>query len=167
MRTAHLLIATLTIASSLCLLGCGKVTVVNTNAPSAHTAANSLNIQQQITGQSMALKLPNVFLINTEAQLNGTRSNKLKALNVDFNKQSVVLIALGEQKTSGYWIKITGIQASGNGNGNASVQAIVNKPGKTDVVTQALTYPFAAIITGKITGTLIPEIESVQGQTIN
>jgi len=165
MRTAHLLIATLTVTLSLCLLGCGKVTVVNTNGPSDPTPASKLNIQQQITGQSMALKLPNVFLINTEAHLNGTRSNKLKSLDVDFNKQSVVLIALGEQKTGGYWIKITGIEASDNG--DAFVQAIVNKPSKTDTVTQALTYPFAAIVTGKITGKIIPEIESVQGQPIN
>ncbi len=160
---------TLMLTVIVCLLavgmtGCGKVTVVNSNQDDAQavTAASTLSIQQQITGQSMALKLPNVFLINSEEQINGTRSRQLKQLNVDFNTQSVVLIALGEQKTGGYWVKITGIQPGDNG--DAYVQATVNKPAKGDMTTQALTYPFAAIVTGKITGNVIPEIESVEGQ---
>ena len=165
MRTTHLLIAIVGLMLSLCLTGCETTAVVKNDDKPVITAAASLSIQQQIIGQSMALKLPNVFLINTEAQLNGTRSNKLKKLDVDFNTQSVVLITLGEQKTGGYWVKITGIQAAGNG--DAFVQATVNKPSKTDTVTQGLTYPFAAIVTGKITGKVIPEIESVEGQTIN
>lgn len=163
MRIAHLLTVALCFVATLTLAGCGDVTVVNSNHNGTEvTAASVLTIQQQITGQSMALKLPNVFLINSEEQINGTRSKQLKELTVDFNTQSIVLIALGEQKSGGYWVKINGIQAGENG--DAYIQATVNKPSKDQMTTQGLTYPFAAIVTGKITGTVIPEIESVEGQ---
>lgn len=166
MRIAHLLIVTVTLMSCLILTGCGKVTVVNSNEQAtAVTPAQTLTIEQQITGQSMAFKLPNVFVINSEEQINATRSKQLKDLKVDFTKQSIVLIAIGEQKSGGYWVKINGIQPAEGG--NAYIQATVNKPSKDQMTTQALTYPFAAIVTGKITGTVIPEIESVEGQTIN
>lgn len=165
MRTVQQLIAIVVILSSLSLMGCGKVTIVNSNNQDTPiVAANNLNIGQQITGQSMALKLPNVFLINSEKQINATRSRQLKDLKIDFNTQSIVLIALGEQKSGGYWIKITGIQTADNG--DAYVQAIANKPTKSQATTSALTYPYAAIVTGKITGNVIPEIESVTGQDI-
>jgi uncharacterized protein YceK len=163
MRIAHLLIVTFALVLCFTLTGCGKVTVINSNEQGTEvTAASTLMIEQQVTGQSMALKLPNVFLINSEEQINATRSKQLKDLKIDFTKQSIVLIALGEQKSGGYWVNITGIQPAENG--NAYVQATVNKPSKAQMTTQALTYPFAAIVTGKITGNVIPEIESVEGQ---
>ncbi|HAI10199.1 MAG TPA: hypothetical protein DCM28_00740 [Phycisphaerales bacterium] len=164
MRIAHLPIVALCTVMALTITGCGEVTIVNSNQQQAAEviAADTLAIQQQITGQSMALKLPNVFLINSEDQINATRSRQLKELTVDFNSQSIVLIALGEQKTGGYWVKINGIQPGDNG--DVFVQATVNKPSKDQMTTQGMTYPFAAIITGKITGTVIPEIESVEGQ---
>ena len=165
MRTVQQLIATVVILCSLSLIGCGKITVVNSNNQTAPAvASNTLNIEQQINGQSMALTRPNVFLINSEEQINATRSRQLKDLKIDFNTQSIVLIALGEQKSGGYWVKITGIQPADNG--DAYVQAIVNKPGKGQTTTSALTYPYAAIVTGKITGNVIPEIESVTGQNM-
>lgn len=164
MRIAHLLTVALCFATTLTLVGCGEVTVVNSNRqPGTQiAAADAYTIQQQITGQSMALKLPNVFLINSEEQINATRSKQLKELTVDFDTQSIVLIALGEQKSGGYWVKITGIQPGDNG--DAYVQATVNKPAKDQMTTQGMTYPFTAIITNKVTGTVIPEIESVEGQ---
>lgn len=164
MRIAHLLNVTVAFVLCFTLAGCGEVTVVNSNQQQETevTAADTLSIQQQITGQSMALKLPNVFVINSQEQINATRSRQLKQLQIDFSKQSIVLIALGEQKSGGYWVHINGIQPAENG--NAYVQATVNKPAKDQITTKGMTYPFAAIVTGKITGTVIPEIESVVGQ---
>jgi hypothetical protein len=59
---------------------------------------------------------------------------------VDFKKHDVVAVYAGSKNTGGYAIEITEIK---RGKADAEVLAVLTKPGKGSIVTQAFTSPFA------------------------
>ena len=116
------------------------------------------------SGNDPAFKQPAdpVILITTREQLDRTGSETLAKVEIDFNTQSLVVLALGEEPTAGYWARITGIQRKGS---ELYVQGLANKPeGEAAAV---LTYPIDAVIVPRQDGIteISPEIEAVTGQT--
>jgi len=68
---------------------------------------------------------------------------------VDFSKHMVVGVFLGPRNTGGYSVKITSVEALGNG---AKVSYEESQPGPNCVVTQAITYPFVIAIVTRVDG---------------
>lgn len=100
-------------------------------------------ILSQTTGDNQALQNATTELIRDEADLQALGVESLGDLNVDWDQQDVVLVALGEQPTGGYWTRITGIQQDGD---ELYVQFTANAPAEGQAATQALTYPYAAAV---------------------
>jgi hypothetical protein len=177
---ALVIIALMTVAPMI--VGCEKgshgwfgTTVYEADNSSGETPTNTastvrnnapmqpVTIIKQITGSDAALKHPAVVLINDTAGLAATHSRELAKLAADFDTQSIILVAIGEQPTGGYWAHITGVQTEA---GNVYCQATVNRPGPAQAVTTALSYPYAAVVVPKVEGALRAEIDSVQGKAM-
>lgn len=70
---------------------------------------------------------------------------------VDFDKETVLAATLGRRSTGGYSIRFTEIDREGNAL-TATLQ--ITSPGPDDLVTMALTSPFAVIAVPKHTGSV-------------
>jgi hypothetical protein len=121
----------------------------------------AVEIRRQYAGDDSSLKYPFVRLVNSQAELEAMGAVELARQGIRFDRQSVILLAVGEKPTSGYWGRIRGVQKQGS---EIYVQGVVNRPGEGELTMQVLTYPYAAVVVPKMTGTLHPEIDSVQGQ---
>ena len=98
-------------------------------------------------------------LINSQAKLESFGSTTLDALNVDFEKQSLLVLALGQKPTGGFSTQITGVQTRGS---ELYVQGKIFEPPPEAIVNQALTYPIAAAVIPKIRAALVhPEVDEV------
>lgn len=98
-------------------------------------------ILEKKAGNSEALSL-GVVLIQTQEQYDALGDKDIYP-GVDFEKQDLVIAALGEQKTGGYAIDITALQVEGD---TIFVQGKATAPAADAVTTQALTYPYAAAV---------------------
>lgn len=128
----------------------------------ARGMAMPVEILDYMTGSDAALDQSRVLLVQSQGQLEEVAGDALAGLKIDFAVHSVVVLALGERATGGWWASITGLQRDG---GLLYVQGTANKPGPDEMVTEALTYPFAAAVIPKTTNVqLVPEIDSVVGQ---
>ena len=95
-------------------------------------------------------------LINSQEQLDSHGSLSLGDLDIDFDRHSLVILAVGEQPTGGWSATITGVQQRGDA---LYFQGLVHQPGADDVVSQALTYPIAAAVIEKVNASVIhPEV---------
>lgn len=66
---------------------------------------------------------------------------------LDFSQQSVVAVYMGEQRTGGYSIEITGVELV---NGTLKVTVKQSRPAPGAIVTQALTQPFHMVRIPKV-----------------
>jgi hypothetical protein len=120
-----------------------------------------VRVLRQVRGSHLSLSEPVMKLINDHNALSALGLDQLTELRADFRKHSVLLVAVGQRPTSGYWIHIQGVQVRGE---DLYFQGIANKPGESDMVIQALTYPYTAVLLTKVRALhLHPEIESVNG----
>jgi len=118
-------------------------------------------ILRRYSGSDWGLKNPQVRLIQSRQQLIATGSVELAQQPIDFGLESIVLVALGEQPTSGYWARIDAVELHGD---TLKVRGTANRPDDHDIVAQVLTYPYGAAVIGKLeVHTLQNDIESVQG----
>lgn len=78
----------------------------------------------------------------------------LSELNVNFDEESVILVAAGQTPTGGFSVDITNVERSGN---HIFVKGKINKP--DGPATQAITHPYAAVVVPKLHGELHPEID--------
>lgn len=118
-------------------------------------------ILHHYTGSDPGLREPVVMLINSQDDLKELGSEKLIDEPIDFKKQSLLLVSLGERPTGGYWTKITAVQRQESA---LYIQGIANRPNDDEPVTQMLTYPYAAVTIKKIYAAKVrSEIESAQG----
>lgn len=95
---------------------------------------------------------PGQFVINSEDQLKEllNNSNQMMSLNgsdinisgIDFNKNTLIVIFMGEMPTSGYSIEIDVVSEEENYI-NLYYKEIT--PGKDCIVNQVITYPYKAI----------------------
>ena len=122
----------------------------------------SINMLRRYNGNDSGFKNPVVKLINSEQELKSLGSDDLINYFIDFDRESVILFALGEKSTGGYWARITGLQRDSDW---LYVQGRANKPDISQITTPMLTYPYDAVIVKKIySATIRTEIDSVSGQ---
>ncbi len=121
----------------------------------------ALPILKHYNGSDPALTYPTVLLINSPEELAELGSTELATHLVDFNNESLLLLALGEKPTTGYWARINGVQRKGE---HLYVQGTANRPAEFEPVTQVLTYPYSAVVIKKqYIRKIRSEIESVSG----
>ena len=121
-----------------------------------------VKLLRHYSGSDAGFKDPAVKLINSRQQLVEMGSVDLIDRGFDFSKESVLLLALGEQPTSGYRAWITGVQYSTDG---LFVQGSANRPTEKQIIMNMLTYPYDAVVIKKVPpGPVRSEIESVSGQ---
>lgn len=148
----RIVIACLTLFTAMTLAACGTT-------PSSATPGQTkaVTILRHIDGSDAGFRDPGVQIINTADALETIGSGLLASVDVDFKRQSMIVLALGEQPTSGWAARISGVQQAGT---TLFVQGTTHTPGDGDVVSQALTYPVAAVIVSKVQADVIhPEIE--------
>jgi hypothetical protein len=121
-----------------------------------------LAIVRQLHGSDSGLADMTVALVNSQQDLATLGSTQLVNEPIDFGSHSLVVVALGERPTGGYWAQIEGVQVAGN---TLYVQAVANRPGSDEMTTQALTHPYAAAVVPKTRATMLrSEVRSVQGE---
>lgn len=76
----------------------------------------------------------------------------IKAPEVDFEKETVLIATMGMRSTGGHSIRFTAVALDGE-TLTATVQS--TSPGPDDMVTMALTYPFAIIAVPKHAGEVV------------
>jgi hypothetical protein len=128
----------------------------------ADQSGERVRILSRQAGDDAALKTPGVWLITSDAELLKTGASSLAQVPVDFANQSLVVVALGERPTGGYWARITNLQRKGH---TLYVQGQANQPGDNDVTTQVISYPYEAVIIERQQGVtrVLSEIESLTG----
>jgi len=157
-------------ARSECICLLGLIAVALSGCASAdgsaaqHQTIQPLPIHEHVAGDDLNIA-ELVVLVNDRAQLDALGHYGLSALNVNLKRQSILIIALGEKPTTGWWVRIDGVQRHGS---DLYFQGVANTPGKTQLVGQKLTYPYAAAVIPKVdTVQFHPEIESVEGKVPN
>jgi len=118
-------------------------------------------IIRQVSGDDPGLRAPMVRLINSRADFEVIGAQSASIEGVDFNRQSVIVFALGTKPTSGHWARVVGVQQKG---GDVFVQGVANRPGIGELTAQVQTQPYALAVLPKVRGTLRAEIDSVEGQ---
>lgn len=71
------------------------------------------------------------------------RGTALPAPVVDFSRHAVVVVAMGERPTGGYWVDIERVVV---GERALRVEALASSPGRECVVTMAFTAPLDAVL---------------------
>lgn len=108
--------------------------------------AEPVAIHEMMTGNDPALAQPKADLIRSEDDLAALGSAELNSLSVDFDTQDVVLVALGQHPTGGYAAQINRILLEGP---TLYVIGQAVMPAPDDMVTEALTYPYAVAVVEK------------------
>ncbi|QDU72933.1 protease complex subunit PrcB family protein [Mucisphaera calidilacus] len=124
--------------------------------------ATPVGILETVTGDHEVFASPGLMLVNDASDVDGYDATPLAGLNVDFSSHSVIVLALGQQATGGYWATIDAIQYEGD---ELVVQAKVNQPDPGQMVSQVISHPFAAVVVPKVENvTLLSDIEGLSGQ---
>lgn len=140
------LVIAMAAASLAAVPGCEKAVVGPVYPHGARPDdAKAVAISTHASGSHSLLTAPALKIVRTQAELNEIGDNAAK-LAVDFDRQMVVLLALGTQPTSGYWAQITAIYQT---QGVLWVEGIANRPEKS-VVTQVQTSAYSAAVIDKI-----------------
>lgn len=161
------LAATLT-CTPLLMLGCaGGGSSASTGtpeaAPPAKVYAKPVKIIAKVSGDQMPIESHGIGLLD-DAALDGLGLRAAFAeagVPVDLSVQSVVLFSLGEQSTGGFAADITGLQLKGD---TLYVQGTAEAPAASDATSQAITFPYCAVVTPKLPSglTLLSDITSLQ-----
>ncbi|MEO1237961.1 MAG: protease complex subunit PrcB family protein [Planctomycetota bacterium] len=137
-------------AFALVLWGCAGSGGDNDAGPATVQAlATSAPILGQVSGDEPAIQSYGLGVLDPAAFADLGLDTKFvdQGVKVDFARHSVILLSLGEQPTGGYAAEITALQVKGN---EVFVQATATRPGPEATVTQAITYPYAAVATEKL-----------------
>jgi hypothetical protein len=155
MRKRGIIVVAAVLGMSLVMAGCKSTPSLGVREP--------VTIMAQFQGNDPGLKDADVFVVNSKAELEERKCQDLLKHDVDFDKCSLVVWAVGEQKTGGFWANITGVQHVSD---NVYVQATLNAPAKDQVTAQMVTYPYCAAVVAKLPMVKIVyhEPESVEGQ---
>ncbi len=121
-----------------------------------------VKIVRRYGGSDAGFKDPGVRLINSKQQLQQLGSVDLKTRGISFDKESIVLLTLGEKPTTGFRGWITGVQYA---DGKLFVQGVANRPTKDQIIMNMLTYPYDAVVIPKVSkATVHAEIRSQSGR---
>ncbi|QQE13795.1 protease complex subunit PrcB family protein [Planctomycetota bacterium] len=127
-----------------------------------HSMSEPVAIKKAQAGSDAALTSAGVQVVNSDVEMNELGAD-LAALKPNFDEESVVILSLGEKNTGGYWVEITGVQQVGE---TLYVQGRANQPGENEIVTEAIEYPYAAVVIEKVEpASVIPDLDQVEGQS--
>ncbi|MFN3165862.1 MAG: protease complex subunit PrcB family protein [Phycisphaeraceae bacterium] len=119
--------------------------------------AEPVPIVESVSGNSQALKTIGTMLIRTQAEYDALGDANIFPGGIDFEQYDLVIVALGEQMTGGYAVEINAIQQVGD---ELAVTGKATRPGPDAIVTQALTYPYDAVIIANTDAkTVVPYID--------
>lgn len=93
--------------------------------------------------QAQDMEIQRRMLIQTAEQFEQLGAGTLDEVEVDWDTQDLVVLAMGMRPTGGYWCTITAAQVQGE---TLYVQGVVNRPGSDSMTTQAQTYPWCAAV---------------------
>jgi hypothetical protein len=105
--------------------------------------AQPVTILERVNGNSAALKTIGKMHIETQAAYDALGDADIFPGEIDFDANDLVIVALGEQATGGYSVNIASIQLQG---GELAVTGKATAPGADAITTQALTYPYSAVL---------------------
>lgn len=124
----------------------GVVTGCETNGadePATQSDARRVEILEQHRGQAPELRTMSTRLITDKRELDALGSAALSQIPVDFESQSLVVVALGAQPTAGYGVRIDRITRYPD---RLTIQSTANRPGPDQILAQVITHPFAAAV---------------------
>ncbi len=139
---------------TLSMVGCQSASNPSGNVdPAPAVAANTepVPVLREMQGDDASLKLPGAVLVNAANQ---TTLN-LAPLEVDFDRESVVIVSLGTQPTGNYGVKVNSAQKKG---AKLFVQGISMQPHNPAAAPKTPTHPYSAVVIPKFQGTVHPEI---------
>lgn len=148
--------------SILGLLSC-KPSESTTSSVAEKTVFTPIEIQ---SGDNGGYKTKTNLVISTQKeflkiweQAFANYMNKESAPEVDFKKNIILLVALGEKTSGGYTIKVNSVIESED---NTIVNILNTSPGKGCMTTEALTYPYQIVQIEKPNNTVkFSEMEKV------
>jgi len=105
--------------------------------------AEPVAISESVSGNSAALKSIGAWHIETQEAYDALGDANIFPGELNLDKNDLVIVALGEQKTGGYSVAIESIQLV---DGELAVTGKATAPGADAVTTQALTYPYSAVL---------------------
>ena len=126
--------------------------------------AEPVAILEDASGSSEALSTAATTLITNQADWEAGGFAEACPAPMDFAAHDVVVVAMGEQTSGGYWVHINAIQLVGS---EMYVQFTLNSPGEDEVAAAVMTYPFHAVAIPKTGATLVvadPTLVSGQEQ---
>jgi len=124
--------------------------------------ASAVTIVEQVVGDDPAFVLPDVLLLTSQDEADAAGVPIALTDGVDWDAHAMVVVAMGRRSTGGYWARIAGVQQVGD---TVYVQGLANAPGPDDMVTQAITHPFAAAKIEPVDADKVrADITSVTGQ---
>ena len=134
--------------------------------PAAKLVGNVVTIKHETPGNDPALKDMGPLLVNSQAELDALGATEVQTLaQPNFETDSLVIVAIGEQETAGFWARIDGAQVV---DGKLRVQATINAPAADAVAAQQVTHAFSAAVISKVSVSqddVILEGTSVSGQS--
>jgi hypothetical protein len=156
-------LTTMTAIAALTAGGCESTpTADDAHDDLARIPATPVAILEMVHGDISGVESMGVMLITSPEQLIMLNSATLAALNIDFNERSLVLLALGQQTTGGYWARITNITQYGD---TLVVDGLANRPEPGAIVPQVITTPYCVAVTPVIDAARVrQQITSVTGQ---
>lgn len=98
-----------------------------------------------------------VWVVQSGEELRGLLRDEGSAERLDrqvrWDRQVVVLVGQGMQSTGGYWVRVTGVELEERrGEPWLRVTYLANRPGPGQMVTQALTQPYSAVVVDGVSG---------------
>jgi len=122
------------------------MSLITAAAESNPTAASQILFQTIAKGTRSGVSEAGQIIVRTQAEWNALwqkhssmESNPSQAPAIDFNKEIVIGIFLGQKPTSGYDVEITSVERS---DGTLTVSFREKSPQPGAVLTQAFTQPF-------------------------
>lgn len=114
--------------------------------------AQPVTILERVNGSSAALKTIGKMHIETQQAYDALGDANIFPGEIDFDKNDLVIVAWGEKPTGGFGINIESIQLQG---GELAVTGKASTPPADAATTQALTYPYSAVLIPNTSADLI------------
>ena len=146
----------------LIISGCdSKDPTAKNSAPDENTgqqqaSKNDVSIIKDWKGSNSAAQRPGNDIIRTNVQLKaawalafGNQEPQPDLPQVDFEKQMLIAVFMGQKNTGGHSIEMTGIEESA---GDLTVHVAEQSPKPDDVTTQAITSPFHVVLIPRFSG---------------
>lgn len=149
------------LAPAVALTGCKTGDNGGSDGPVLELA-DPVAIMEGVSGSSQSLPTAGTFLVTSQTQWEAGGFAEACPAPMDFDAHDVVVVAMGEKPSAGYWVHIDAIQKIGS---ELVVQFTHNTPGEDEVVAAVVTYPYYAVAVPKTGATLaIADPSHVQGQ---